>query len=69
MDTDRSYKSNLSYKTLNNTNSKIDQSNLNLNLNQTTNQENQWDISSAKQPEHLIKNCWDISNNQSFEIG
>lgn len=66
LDTDRSCKSNLSYQTLNNTNSKTDK----LSLNQP-NQENKWDISSAKQPDHYntIKNCWDLSNNQSFEIG
>lgn len=61
LDTDRSCKSNLSYKTISNTNTKHDTLNLN--------QENKWDISSAKQPEHNIKHCWDISNNQSFEIG
>jgi len=64
LDTDRSCKSNLSYQTLNNTTMKTDKLSQN-------HQENKWDISSAKQPDHFntIKNCWDLSNNQSFEIG
>jgi len=61
LDTDRSIRSNLSCKTIHKTDSKSTRN--------SNDQLNKWDISSSKQQEHLIKNCWDISNNQSFEIG